>query len=380
VWIDDLMSGNNLLADKDTYSYKDALKRPHQLFLGGDQIYADDVTRTHMHVLIDLSKQLIGTKDGTLAGEALEHLMVDNIQNKLSPPPNNQPPSFDHYGPSIKRGDAGADPKHFELPADHLWFPAGRRYLQATVDAQMTTTDGKSHLFALGEFAAMYLSVWSNACWPHDPVQLPKLNLPNEADVMNPKGWPDRISTYMGVPLTMRETRADKLPEAERDKSPFRDGTYLDYGGAPEDADTDEKKLEHFAKHTQKFVKGLRHERETLELFESGLPKVRRLLANIPTYMIFDDHDFTDDWNLNPMWYDRVYATSLGVTAARNALASYALFQDWGNDPLKYEKQDDYRDMLAAIAELFPEGQKGPILDGAANELDRLFGFRERGV
>ena len=41
------------------------------------------------------------------------------------------------------------------------------------------------------------------------------------------------------------------------------------------------------------------------------------------------------------MWYDRVYATSLGVTTARNALASYALFQDWGNDPIKYEKRDD---------------------------------------
>ena len=95
--------------------------------------------------------------------------------------------------------------------------------------------------------------------------------------------------------------------------------------------------------------------------------------------MIFDDHDFTDDWNLNPMWYDRVYATSLGVTTARNALVSYALFQDWGNDPLKYEKQDDYRNMLAAIVDLFPEGQKGPNLT-AANDLDRLFGFAERGV
>jgi phosphodiesterase/alkaline phosphatase D-like protein len=28
------------------------------------------------------------------------------------------------------------------------------------------------------------------------------------------------------------------------------------------------------------------------------LPKVRRVLANIPTYMIFDDHDITDDWNI----------------------------------------------------------------------------------
>jgi hypothetical protein len=378
VWIDDLMSGNNLLSDKNAYTYKDANKRPHQLFLGGDQIYADDVYRTHMHMLIDLSKQLIGTADGTAEGEALEHLMVDSIRSKRSSPPA-QPPNFDHYGPDIKRGDAGADPKDFELPADHLWFPAGCRYLQTVVEAQMTTVDGKSHLFSFGEFAAMYISVWCNACWPRDPAQLPLLKLPDAADVMNPKGWPDRISTYVGVPLTMQETRHNDLPEAQRDKSPFRDKEYLDYDGPPEDATTDEAKVADFAKHTQKFVDNLRKERDVLALFESGLPKVRRVLANIPTYMIFDDHDFTDDWNLNPMWYDRVYATSLGVTTARNALVSYALFQDWGNDPLKYEKQDDYKNMLAAIADLFPEGQKGPNL-AAANDLDRLFGFAERGV
>ncbi len=79
--------------------------------------------------------------------------------------------------------------------------------------------------------------------------------------------------------------------------------------------------------------------------------------------MMFDDHDFTDDWNLNPMWYDRVYSTSLGVTTARNALASYALFQDWGNDPLKYEKRDDYKKLLATIAELFPTGRKARVPD-----------------
>ena len=45
-------------------------------------------------------------------------------------------------------------------------FPAGRRFLLTTVDAQMTTVDARSHLYSLGEFAAMYLSVWSNAVWP----------------------------------------------------------------------------------------------------------------------------------------------------------------------------------------------------------------------
>ncbi len=75
-----------------------------------------------------------------------------------------QPTKFEDYGPESARSPARtAD--DFLLPADHAWFPAGRRYLQSIVDAQMTSTDGTSHLFAFGEFAAMYLSVWSNAVW-----------------------------------------------------------------------------------------------------------------------------------------------------------------------------------------------------------------------
>ena len=79
------------------------------------------------------------------------------------------------------------------------------------------------------------------------------------------------------------------------------------------------------------------------------------------------------------MWYDRVYTTSLGVTTARNALASYALFQDWGNDPLKYEKRDDYKKLLATIAQLFPTGQTGPSPD-AANDLDTCSASASRGI
>ena len=36
--------------------------------------------------------------------------------------------------------------------------------------------------------------------------------------------------------------------------------------------------------------------------YHAGLPKVRRLLANVPTYMTFDDHEVTDDWNINGAW------------------------------------------------------------------------------
>lgn len=372
VWIDDLMR------DNAAYSYKDPLKRPHQLFLGGDQIYADDVFRVHAHMLIDLSMELMG-KDAD--GNALEQLMVDNVRHrKTLPPPTFL--GFDHYDDSVARGTASVPASDFLLPADHGCFPAGRRYLLTGVEAQMTTTDGKSHLFSLGEFAAMYLSVWSNACWPSDLVQPDRLSLPDDGSLLSPI-WPERIPTCIGAPLSEQETRERDLEEELRKLSPFHDEEYLDYDGPPKKNKdgtplTEDQKRQHFLEHLEKLKKSLQGERDILALFESGLAKVRRALANIPTYMIFDDHDVTDDWNLNPLWCDRVYTTSLGVTMARNALVSYALFQDWGNDPLRYEK-DDYKKLLDRIGKLFPVGAKGPNVT-AANDIDALLGFGLRGV
>jgi hypothetical protein len=63
---------------------------------------------------------------------------------------------------------------------------------------------------------------------------------------------------------------------------------------------------------------------------------VRRALANIPTYMIFDDHDISDDWNLNQAWCLRVLGKPLGRQVVGNALLSYTLFQGWGNTPEQF--------------------------------------------
>lgn len=372
VWIDDLMREK---PDENPYSYKDANKRPHQLFLGGDQIYADDVGRSHMHMLIDLSKRLIGSHPAEALeniGEARERLPVGTIRQRKS---SGDPAKFDDYGPDVKLGAANTTADDFMLPADHPWFPPGRRYLQSIVEAQMTSTDGTSHLLAFGEFAAMYLSVWSNAVWtPHrDPLEPEFLDLPTHQEVLERPKWPDSISTWVGTPLNMEETRTDQ---------PFRDKGYLGYEKKDKYKDDKGKPItaeEHFAKILEARKLSVRKERARLTLFHDGLAKVRRVLANIPTYMMFDDHDFTDDWNLNPMWYDRVYTTDLGVTAARNALASYAIFQDWGNDPIRYEKQDDYRELLSRITQLFPTGEPGPV-DPVANRLDALFGFKEQVV
>ena len=40
--------------------------------------------------------------------------------------------------------------------------------------------------------------------------------------------------------------------------------------------------------------------------YVSASMRARRLLANCVTYMIFDDHEITDDWYMNEPWKERV--------------------------------------------------------------------------
>lgn len=73
-----------------------------------------------------------------------------------------------------------------------------------------------------------------------------------------------------------------------------------------------------------------------LEQFRHTLWRVRRALANVPNYMVFDDHDISDDWNLNKAWCLRVLGKPLGRRAVQNAIHAYGLFQGWGNAPAKF--------------------------------------------
>ena len=70
---------------------------------------------------------------------------------------------------------------------------------------------------------------------------------------------------------------------------------------------------------------------ENLLKFKKELKKVRRLLANTPVYMSLDDHDITDDWNINNYWKDNILPT--GNRLISNALSAFWLFQAWGNNP-----------------------------------------------
>ncbi|MFM9267812.1 PhoD-like phosphatase [Tychonema sp. BBK16] len=79
-------------------------------------------------------------------------------------------------------------------------------------------------------------------------------------------------------------------------------------------------------------------DRETFELesFSRNLWRVRRAMANVPTYTICDDHDVSDDWYLNREWCYRVLGKPLGRRVVQNALLAYAVFQAWGNMPAQF--------------------------------------------
>ncbi|WP_136806545.1 alkaline phosphatase D family protein [Desulfosediminicola flagellatus] len=90
-------------------------------------------------------------------------------------------------------------------------------------------------------------------------------------------------------------------------------------------------------------------ELEAVELFAGGIAGVRRMLAHIPIYMIFDDHDVTDDWNLTRGWEEVAYEHPFSRRIIGNALVAYFLFQGWGNNPKQFagEFMDHVQDCFA---------------------------------
>jgi hypothetical protein len=151
------------------------------------------------------------------------------------------------------------------------------------LDSQgFTSEDLDSHLMGLGEYLAMYLFVWSDVVWPTS-------GLPTLADVRN--NIITQWRAFLGV---------DHLPP----------------GVLPLKMDDEIEKT-----------------RDNLVGFRNSLSVARQVLANVPSYMIFDDHEVTDDWNMTRQFCRDVYGSTLGQRMVQNALVAYAFCQHWGNVP-----------------------------------------------
>ena len=76
-----------------------------------------------------------------------------------------------------------------------------------------------------------------------------------------------------------------------------------------------------------------RYHREKFQIdrFIASLPEAARALSHVPSYMIFDDHDITDDWNLSLAWEQTAYEHPFSRRIVGNAVIAYALCQAWGN-------------------------------------------------
>ncbi len=259
--------GKDMLLALDTLlaaALQEGGMRPQQLFLTGDQIYADDVAAPLLFALIDAGKCLFaGNEDEVLPGTESPVCAL---------------------GPGAR--------------ADMV-----RR-------AMFTTTHAQNHLLALREYAAMYLFVWSDVLWPAD--------LPSMQELGNayPQGHPDED---------------DK--ERKRWEEEYHEQTRL------------------------------------LQAFRATLPQVRRALANVATYMIFDDHDITDDWFLDGAWCQRVLANPMGRRIVRNGWLAYALFQGWGNTPQQFAETDGMA-LLRAV-----DACRGEVSDGEGELIEELLGL-----
>lgn len=137
-----------------------------------------------------------------------------------------------------------------------------------------SSTDCENHLVTLSEFIAMYLLVWSPTLW----------------QCINRERLIENNFMQAGRQLTPAEQQQ------------WRDESVI------------------------------------IDDFIAGLPQVQRLFAHIPTYMIFDDHDVTDDWNLTVGWEHAVDQNQFATQVIGNGLAAYWMCQGWGNKPESFDE------------------------------------------
>ncbi|MEQ1730339.1 MAG: hypothetical protein ABL982_18385 [Vicinamibacterales bacterium] len=223
-----------------TQTADNAVARPHQLLLSGDQIYADDVAVSMIVMLTDAADVLLGWQ---------EQLPVD----------------AGHGGP---------------LAGNQL-APFIRRPVLEAID--FTSVDLDGHLMTFGEYLCMYLFVWSDVLWS-------VASIPSFADV-----------------------------------------------SASVQRNTDPRVFKRWEEFLETKQKGVDAEIVNLTTFRNSLTDVRRVLANIPSYMIFDDHEVTDDWNMTRDICKVLYDDPLALQICQNALAAYAVCQHWGNVPAQFD-------------------------------------------
>jgi hypothetical protein len=99
-----------------------------------------------------------------------------------------------------------------------------------------------------------------------------------------------------------------------------------------------------------------------------GDPRIRWLMATVPTAMIFDDHDVHDDWNTSRAWRSQMQATSWWAERIVGGLVSYWVYQHIGNLAPDELAADEIYQRVLALAETGEDAQ--PMLREFAERAD----------
>ncbi len=307
-------------------------KRIQQLFLTGDQIYADEIPAFPLVSIMAMAKTHIS---------AVEKLVLEErtITHRI-----------------IKTDATGK--QILDTAGKIQWVDGARKLKAETIDlasatpalrhallikyARMTTGSGESHLLSFGEFCAGYLHAWSEKTWSTDLNEaILKFKTPDA-----PSPAPKKIDVIWTKFKELSGFSKQNILAREY-LEPFSFETRANFDRKEKDKTTGlEIGLSEFEQLEERHRYAVSRDLKEVADFQAALPKVRRVLANTPTYMIFDDHEVTDDWNISQKWKNEVYGTKLGKSIIRNALMSYTLFQDLGNTPEEYRKAGSKKNEL----------------------------------
>jgi hypothetical protein len=316
---------------------------PHMLFLTGDQIYADDVATALLPGITSLGIELLSD-----TGNAD---VVESVPRPLSTEGN---------------GGGGAG----DLAIRDAVLPAGFRQ-KLTAVAGLTSAEAESHLIGFGEYLAMYCVAWNPLLWPTlavAEISPPDPANPNDLDDARTKLiaelGKDAAQSMPPNPAAAEECSSSPLVQESPPKVLGPPAT-----NAPQDLLTPLYGDSQSAK-SRLIGAGDRFLREKARLdeYRREVARIRRLLAHVPTYMVADDHEITDDWFMNGKIRDETRNDPFGRALLRNGMAAYAICQAWGDDPGAWA-DGDRRDTIRAISDMFGEQWQGGAPNATATQI-----------
>ncbi|MCH5600863.1 metallophosphoesterase family protein, partial [Niabella ginsengisoli] len=225
----------------------------------------------------------------------------------------------------------GDDNNERDLETDITAYPPTLRQRLVNKYAGFTSSAAANHLLTFEEFCATYLTYWNIRSWNRELHSAIKA-IP---DISKPE-FNTKLSEAITKFVDSAAVDADvNLVNLIRDNENIRaTDAYIFSDNTITKAQFRDNNDEKYKKWLSDIKASLFDEIINIAAFMNKLPNVSRILANVATYMIMDDHEITDDWFITKRWNNQVLSKPFGRDIIRNGIMAYSVFQDWGNSPM----------------------------------------------